>query len=113
MFILEKCKFNHKNNDFIIDNIFFHTRQNLFKNWQIKSTLDKIFFVCEKIYFIYNKIDFICEIFNFIYDKKNCVRDKMYFFYDKINFLPDKNFVKRYSEWKGITSGKGIVSEKV
>ena len=45
---------------------FFDTRQNLFKNWQIKFTLGKIFFVYENIYFMRDKIYFICDNFYFI-----------------------------------------------
>ena len=53
------------------------------------SFVKKNYFICDKIYFIY-------EIFNFIYGKKKFICDKMYCFSDKINFIPDKNVVKRY-----------------
>ena len=98
-FICEKWNFTPFNNDFIVD-------KNLFKNWQIKFALDKIFFVCENIHFICDEIYFICEILYLIYDKKKslweklCVSDKMNFNSDKtVVFLSETqlNFPRRLS----------------
>ena len=61
IYIREKYNLTPENNDFIVENYFFHTRQNLFKNLQIEFIFDQISFVCENIYFICDKMHFISE----------------------------------------------------